>query len=45
MAGNIPLFEIPWDEREVRNAVESITRGGYWAKGPYVTEFEERIEE
>ncbi len=45
MGDDIPLFEIPWDGREVRNAVDSITRGGFWAKGPYVTEFEERIEE
>jgi len=41
----IPLFEIAWDERDVANATESIARGGFWAKGPFVTEFEERLEE
>ncbi|MGQ4554923.1 aminotransferase class I/II-fold pyridoxal phosphate-dependent enzyme [Halobellus sp. GM3] len=40
----IPLFEIDWDRQDVLNAVNSITRGSYWAKGPYVDEFEERIE-
>ncbi|WP_276282370.1 DegT/DnrJ/EryC1/StrS family aminotransferase [Halorussus caseinilyticus] len=45
MPDEIPLFEISWDGGEVRNAVESICRGGYWAKGPYVSEFEDRLEE
>ena len=40
----IPLFEIDWDRQDVLNVVDSVTRGGYWAKGPYVDEFEERIE-
>jgi len=44
MSEEIPLFEIPWDERDVDNVVDSVTRGGYWAKGPYVSEFERRIE-
>ena len=44
MANDIPLFEIAWDERDVENVTDSITRGGYWAKGPYVDEFEEEIE-
>ncbi|WP_458207739.1 DegT/DnrJ/EryC1/StrS family aminotransferase [Haladaptatus sp. NG-SE-30] len=45
MMGEIPLFEVPWDGREVGNVVSSITRGSHWAKGPYISEFEERIEE
>ncbi|MEZ3115657.1 DegT/DnrJ/EryC1/StrS family aminotransferase [Halobaculum sp. MBLA0147] len=45
MPEDIPLFEIAWDEKDVKNAVDSITRGGYWAKGPYVSEFEDEIEE
>lgn len=45
MTEAIPLFEIPWDDGEVKNVVDSVTRGSYWAKGPYVSEFEERIEE
>jgi perosamine synthetase len=42
--GSIPLFEIDWDRQDVINVVDSVTRGSYWAKGPYVDEFEERIE-
>lgn len=45
MTDEIPLFEIPWDASEVANAVDSICRGGYWAKGPYVSAFEDRLEE
>ena len=45
MGSNIPLFEISHDDTEIENALESITRGGYWAKGPFVTDFEERIAE
>ena len=44
MSDEIPLFEIPWDERDVTNAVDSITRGSYWANGPYVDEFERGLE-
>ena len=40
----IPLFEIDWGRGEVRNAVDSITRGSYWANGPYVDEFERGLE-
>lgn len=45
MTDQIPLFEIDWDRGEILNATDSITRGSYWAKGPYITEFEEKIEE
>ena len=44
MTEAIPLFEIPWDETDISNAVESISRGGYWAKGPFVDEFEAGLE-
>lgn len=44
MTDNIPLFEIPWGRAEVQNALDSITRGSYWANGPYVGEFEAGIE-
>jgi perosamine synthetase len=37
---DIPLFEIPWDETDISNVVESVSRGGYWAKGPFVDRFE-----
>lgn len=39
----IPLFQIDWDETEIKNAVESITRGGYWANGPFIDQFEELL--
>lgn len=40
---DVPLFEISWDRPELQNAVDSITRGSYWANGPYVDEFEDRV--
>jgi perosamine synthetase len=45
MNDEIPLFEIAWDGRDVTNAVDSITRGSFWANGPYVDEFEAGLEE
>lgn len=36
----VPLFSIDWTADEVGNAVESITRGSYWANGPFIDEFE-----
>lgn len=44
MDDHIPLFEIAWDERDISNAVESISRGSYWAKGPFVDAFEAELE-
>lgn len=44
MTEEIPLFEIPWDETDISNAVESLSRGSYWAKGPFVDEFEAGLE-
>lgn len=41
----IPLFEIAWDEDDIVNAVQSIGRGSYWAKGPYVDSFENGLED
>lgn len=41
----IPLFEIDWDESDIDAVSESIKRGGYWAKGPYVDEFESKLEQ
>lgn len=40
----ISLFEIPWEDTDIDQIKDSITRGGYWAKGPYVDGFEEKIE-
>lgn len=39
----IPLFQIDWDETEIKNAVDSITRGGYWANGPFIDQFEDLL--
>lgn len=44
MSDGIPLFEIPWDESDVSNVVSSVSRGSYWAKGPYVDSFEDGLE-
>lgn len=44
MADDIPLFEISWGREEVENALDSITRGSFWANGPYIDEFEASIE-
>lgn len=44
MNPRIPLFEISYDDREIENALDSITRGGYWANGPYIEEFESALE-
>ncbi|MFC6752611.1 DegT/DnrJ/EryC1/StrS family aminotransferase [Halorubrum tibetense] len=41
---SIPLFEIPWDENDLATVTDSIKRGGYWAKGPYVDQFESKLE-
>ena len=45
MPNQIPLFEIPWDAEDIKNVVDSIGRGGYWAKGPYIEEFEQQVAE
>ena len=44
MTESIPLFEIQWDETDISNVVESLSRGSYWAKGPFVDRFEEGLE-
>lgn len=45
MTSDIPLFEIDWDIQDIKNVVDAIGRGKYWAKGPYVSEFEKRLAE
>ncbi|WP_435162000.1 DegT/DnrJ/EryC1/StrS family aminotransferase [Halorubrum sp. SY-15] len=44
MSEEIPLFEISWDEEDISNVVQSISRGSYWAKGPFVDQFETELE-
>lgn len=43
MPESIPLFEIPWEAQDIQNVVESIGRGGWWANGPFVDEFEDMV--
>jgi perosamine synthetase len=43
MPDDISLFEMAWDEDDVKNVVDSVTRGSYWANGPYVDEFEDSL--
>ena len=40
---NIPLFEIYNDENDVKLISEEIASGKFWAVGPRVSEFEEKI--
>lgn len=44
MDSEIPLFEISWDINDIHGVIESVGRGGYWAKGPFVTQFESALE-
>ncbi len=41
----IPLFRIYWDEEDVNAVKEAIERGMFWAVGPEVKKFEEKIAE
>ncbi|QLH81202.1 DegT/DnrJ/EryC1/StrS family aminotransferase [Halosimplex pelagicum] len=43
MPEQIPLFEIPWDVQDLQNVIESIGRGGWWANGPFIEEFEQKV--
>ena len=43
MPESIPLFEIPWEAQDIQNVIESISRGGWWANGPFVEEFENMV--
>ncbi|HEC92815.1 MAG TPA: aminotransferase class I/II-fold pyridoxal phosphate-dependent enzyme, partial [Candidatus Atribacteria bacterium] len=45
MNWRIPLFKIYWDEEDVKAVTDVIKRGTYWATGPEIKEFEERIAE
>lgn len=43
MTWKIPLFKIYWDEEDIKNVTEVIKRGSYWATGPEIQEFEDKI--
>ena len=38
-----PLFDIYWDEEDVKMVSRVIRRGSYWAVGPEVREFEKKL--
>jgi len=39
----IPLFRVYWDGEDIKAATDVIKRGGYWANGPEIEEFERKI--
>lgn len=41
----IPLFSTYWDDDDVSAVTKVISRGSYWATGPEIKEFEEKITE
>ena len=40
---NIPLFKIYWDEKDVEEVTSVIKKGMYWAIGPEIRKFENKI--
>ena len=42
---NIPLFKIYWDQEDIDGVSAVIQKGGYWAIGPQIKEFESRLAE
>lgn len=45
MRWKIPLFRIYYDEEDIKSVTEAIKAGMYWAEGPCVKEFENKIRE
>jgi len=45
MNQKIPLFKIYWDEDDLKAVTNIIKRGTYWAAGPEIKEFEEKVAE
>ena len=45
MTWKLPLFKTYWDEEDLKNVTKVIKRGSYWATGPEIREFEEKIAE
>ncbi len=45
MKFKIPLFKIYWDEEDVKAVTDVIRRGSYWATGPEIKEFEDKVAE
>ena len=45
MTWRVPLFKIYWDKEDIRSVERVIKRGAYWATGPEIQEFENKISE
>ena len=45
MKKQYPLFEIYWDDKDIESVSNVIKRGSYWAIGPEIQEFEEKLGE
>ncbi|HJH27985.1 MAG TPA: DegT/DnrJ/EryC1/StrS family aminotransferase [Methanophagales archaeon] len=45
MTWKIPLFKTYWDEEDIESVTNVIKRGSYWATGPEIQEFENKISE
>jgi perosamine synthetase len=43
MVRKFPLFDIYWDENDIKKLTNVIKRGSYWAVGPEIEEFEENL--
>lgn len=43
MTKNYPLFDIYWDENDIKKIIKVIKRGTYWAAGPEIQEFEKKL--
>lgn len=43
MDKNYPLFDIYWDKKDIENVVSVIKRGSYWAIGPEIKDFEDKL--
>ena len=43
MNWKIPLFETYWDENDIESVNKVIRRGSYWACGPEIQEFENKL--
>ena len=45
MTWKIPLFKTYWDEEDIESVTKVIKRGSYWATGPEIQAFENKIAE
>ena len=44
MVKKYTLFEIYWDKNDIKMVTEVIKKGSYWATGPEIKDFEEKLE-